>query len=196
LRRRYRTHPGLTFQLFPRRAKRGICDTSGGRQGEDRASPRSPEDVLRLFLKSFFPSGRQPNEARARRYNRHMDRDRPRARHFSMIRDFHLADFLTLANGCCGTAAIFVVMEHVSEARPNRVYAAGFLVFAALVFDVMDGGGALARRRLAPRARAGLAGGRDQLRRGARLPGLRGGHDGGVGCTCPSSPSSPAASVG
>jgi CDP-diacylglycerol--serine O-phosphatidyltransferase len=68
-----------------------------------------------------------------------MDRERPRARHFSMIRDFRLADFLTLANGCCGTAAIFVVMEHVSEARPNRVYAAGLLVVAALVFDVMDG---------------------------------------------------------
>jgi CDP-diacylglycerol---serine O-phosphatidyltransferase len=30
-------------------------------------------------------------------------------------------------------------MEHVSEARPNRVYAAGLLVVAALIFDVMDG---------------------------------------------------------
>ena len=66
-----------------------------------------------------------------------MSPDRPR--HFSMIRDFHLADFFTLANGCCGTAAIFVAMEHVREARADTVYVAGLLVVAALFFDVMDG---------------------------------------------------------
>lgn len=62
-----------------------------------------------------------------------------RPRHFSMIRDFNLADFFTLANGCCGTGAIFLAMEHVREARAERVYAAGLLVVAALVFDVLDG---------------------------------------------------------
>ena len=36
-------------------------------------------------------------------------------RHFSMIRDFHLADVITLANGACGTAAIFFAMDHVRE---------------------------------------------------------------------------------
>lgn len=66
-----------------------------------------------------------------------MSTDRPR--HFSMIRDFHLADFFTLANGCCGTAAIFVAMDHVRAARADKVYVAGLLVVAALFFDVMDG---------------------------------------------------------
>lgn len=56
-----------------------------------------------------------------------------------MIRDFHLADFFTLANGCCGTAAIFVAMDHVREARADKVYLAGLLVVAALFFDIMDG---------------------------------------------------------
>jgi CDP-diacylglycerol--serine O-phosphatidyltransferase len=56
-----------------------------------------------------------------------------------MIRDFHLADFLTLANGVCGTAAIFLAMDHVRQARADKVYAAGLLVVAALFFDVMDG---------------------------------------------------------
>lgn len=56
-----------------------------------------------------------------------------------MIRDFHLADFFTLANGCCGTAAIFLAMDHVRAARADKVYAAGLLVLAALFFDVMDG---------------------------------------------------------
>src|SRR5215510_4923792 len=56
-----------------------------------------------------------------------------------MIRNFQAADFFTLANGCCGTAAIFVAMDHVREASPGRVYAGGALVIAALIFDVLDG---------------------------------------------------------
>src|SRR5262245_58893040 len=64
---------------------------------------------------------------------------RRRARHFSMIRDFHLADFLTLANGVSGTAAIFLAMDHLREARADKVYAAAVLVALALFFDVMDG---------------------------------------------------------
>ena len=56
-----------------------------------------------------------------------------------MIRDFHLADFLTLANGVCGTAAIFLAMDHLREVRADKVYAAGLLVVGALFFDVMDG---------------------------------------------------------
>jgi CDP-diacylglycerol--serine O-phosphatidyltransferase len=56
-----------------------------------------------------------------------------------MIRDFHAADFLTLANGCCGAGAILLAMDHVREARVERMYAAGLLVVGALVFDVLDG---------------------------------------------------------
>jgi CDP-diacylglycerol--serine O-phosphatidyltransferase len=62
-----------------------------------------------------------------------------RRRHFSLIRDFHLADLFTLANGGCGTAAIFLAMEHVRAARAGALYVAGLLVVLALVFDVLDG---------------------------------------------------------
>lgn len=61
------------------------------------------------------------------------------ARHFSMIRDFHMADFFTLANGACGTAAIFFAMDHVRQGSLGKVYAAGAFVVLALVFDVFDG---------------------------------------------------------
>jgi CDP-diacylglycerol--serine O-phosphatidyltransferase len=60
-------------------------------------------------------------------------------RHFSMIRDFHLADFFTLGNGACGTAAIFFAMSHIAEDSIGKVYAAVAFVVLALVFDVMDG---------------------------------------------------------
>jgi len=62
-----------------------------------------------------------------------------------MIRGFHVADFFTLANGGSGTAAIFLAMEHVREARSDRVYGAAVLIMAALGFDVLDG--RIARRR-------------------------------------------------
>ena len=56
-----------------------------------------------------------------------------------MIRDFHLADLFTLANGCCGTAAIFFAMDHVRYTSPGGIYGAGMLVVGALFFDVLDG---------------------------------------------------------
>jgi CDP-diacylglycerol--serine O-phosphatidyltransferase len=60
-------------------------------------------------------------------------------RHFSMIRDFHLADAFTLANGACGTAALFFAMDHVRESGTGKIYAAGAFIVLALVFDVLDG---------------------------------------------------------
>jgi CDP-diacylglycerol--serine O-phosphatidyltransferase len=70
-----------------------------------------------------------------------------------MIRSFHLADVLTLANGCCGTAAVFLVMAHTREAANTKVYAAGSLVILALVFDVLDGRVARWRHRASPLGR-------------------------------------------
>jgi CDP-diacylglycerol--serine O-phosphatidyltransferase len=70
-----------------------------------------------------------------------------------MIRSFHLADFFTLANGCCGTAAIFFAMAYVRQGVAERVYAAGALVVLALVFDVLDGRIARWRHRASPLGR-------------------------------------------
>ena len=36
-----------------------------------------------------------------------------RQKHFSMIREFHLADFVTLANASAGTAAIFCCLAYL-----------------------------------------------------------------------------------
>jgi CDP-diacylglycerol--serine O-phosphatidyltransferase len=66
-------------------------------------------------------------------------RVRAPARHFSMIRDFHLADLFTIANGFCGVAAIFEAMKFLSDGDKRRAYAAALLIPLALVFDVLDG---------------------------------------------------------
>ena len=66
------------------------------------------------------------------------DREAPRKR-FSMIREFHLADWFTLANAVCGTGALFATMTYLETKDVRHVYFACALVFAALVFDVLDG---------------------------------------------------------
>lgn len=58
---------------------------------------------------------------------------------FSMIREFHLADWFTLANAVCGTGALFSMLSYLQTTDVMHVYFAGGLVFAALVFDVLDG---------------------------------------------------------
>jgi CDP-diacylglycerol---serine O-phosphatidyltransferase len=59
--------------------------------------------------------------------------------HFSMIRNFHLADVFTLGNGASGGATVLLAMSYMRDPQPWRVYAAAALTAAALVFDVLDG---------------------------------------------------------
>ena len=62
---------------------------------------------------------------------------RPKA--FSMIREFHLADWLTLSNAFCGVGALFSVMTHLSTGEVQHLYFACGLIPCALFFDIMDG---------------------------------------------------------
>jgi CDP-diacylglycerol---serine O-phosphatidyltransferase len=58
---------------------------------------------------------------------------------FSMIREFHLADWFTLGNAICGTGALFSIMSFIETSDVIHVYFACALVLTALVFDVLDG---------------------------------------------------------
>ena len=58
---------------------------------------------------------------------------------FSMIREFHLADWFTLANAVCGIGAMFSMMTYLQTNDVRHVYFACWLVVAALIFDVFDG---------------------------------------------------------
>lgn len=65
------------------------------------------------------------------------------ARHFSLLRSFHLADFLTFGNAACGVAAVFWAMAAAAEPEPDaaRRYfmASAAMAPAAFALDVMDG---------------------------------------------------------
>jgi CDP-diacylglycerol--serine O-phosphatidyltransferase len=65
-------------------------------------------------------------------------------RHFSMLRDFHLADWFTLANAFCGTGAIFAAMRFLQEGAAPAQNVRDLLIGMALiplafVFDALDG---------------------------------------------------------
>ncbi|MEP7244791.1 MAG: CDP-diacylglycerol--serine O-phosphatidyltransferase [Gammaproteobacteria bacterium] len=65
--------------------------------------------------------------------------DRPARKRFSMIREFHFADWFTLGNAVCGTGALFSSMTYLQTQDVDRIYAAGGMILAALIFDILDG---------------------------------------------------------
>jgi CDP-diacylglycerol--serine O-phosphatidyltransferase len=60
-------------------------------------------------------------------------------KHFSMLRQFHLADALTLANAGCGVAAVFYCMLYMGSRWTGHFLAATAMTPAALLFDWLDG---------------------------------------------------------
>ena len=63
----------------------------------------------------------------------------PAKKPFSMIREFHLADWFTLGNAVCGTGALFSTLSYLEAGEVKHIYYACAMVFAALVFDILDG---------------------------------------------------------
>ncbi len=60
-------------------------------------------------------------------------------RHFSMIREFHLADWLTLGNAFCGTGAVFASMRFLQDGRVTDLLIGMALIPVAFVLDALDG---------------------------------------------------------
>lgn len=56
-----------------------------------------------------------------------------------MIREFHLADFLTLANAASGLGALLFSMLYMSNRSQVYFFAATAMTPVALVFDWLDG---------------------------------------------------------
>lgn len=68
-------------------------------------------------------------------------------RHFSMLRSFALADWITLANAASGTAAIFACMAYLAGGDRAYVWITFALLPIALVCDFLDGTVARWRRK-------------------------------------------------
>ena len=64
-----------------------------------------------------------------------------RPKHFSMIREFHVADFFTLANAACGVAGVFAAMMYGMSREPHWFFLAAAFAPAALGFAAGMRGG-------------------------------------------------------
>ena len=65
--------------------------------------------------------------------------ERPRKKHFSMIRGFALADLFTLGNGFCGTSSILAAMQFLASGERGWLWWSIAVLPVALVLDTLDG---------------------------------------------------------
>ncbi|CCH60282.1 hypothetical protein TBLA_0C04860 [Henningerozyma blattae CBS 6284] len=67
--------------------------------------------------------------------------------HFSMIRNLHLADFITMMNGFSGFYSIISCLRFTLTGKPHYVQRAHFFIFLGVCFDFFDGRVARLRNR-------------------------------------------------
>lgn len=67
-----------------------------------------------------------------------------------MIRDFQVADFLTLLNGFAGAGAVLAFMDYLATHDKRRFWLGVALLPVALVMDVLDGRVARHRHEVSP----------------------------------------------
>ena len=67
-----------------------------------------------------------------------------------MLRDYQLADLITLANGAAGTASVFATMSYLTAPEHWRIYLALLLLPLALILDIADGKVARRHRQQSP----------------------------------------------
>lgn len=60
-------------------------------------------------------------------------------RHFSMLREFQLAAWFTLANAFCGTGAVFAAMRFLQDGERGYLLFGMALIPLAFIFDALDG---------------------------------------------------------
>ena len=56
-----------------------------------------------------------------------------------MLREFHLADWFTLANAFCGTGAVFAAMRYLQDGERSYLLFGMTLIPLAFIFDALDG---------------------------------------------------------
>lgn len=67
--------------------------------------------------------------------------------HFSMIRNLHLADYITLMNGFSGFYSIVSCLRFTLTGKPHYVQRAHFFILLGMLFDFFDGRVARLRNR-------------------------------------------------
>ncbi|KAI9272170.1 phosphatidylserine synthase [Helicostylum pulchrum] len=64
---------------------------------------------------------------------------KPTQGHFSMVRNFYLADVITLMNGVCGVQSVFSSMRYLTTNNVRDLQTSMILMPLGMLFDFMDG---------------------------------------------------------
>jgi CDP-diacylglycerol--serine O-phosphatidyltransferase len=99
-------------------------------RSSDRDYKKRPALGLRCGPFAAFEASRSPL---------FMNTPPPTRKHFSMIREFHLADVFTLGNAACGVGGVFLAMAFMASQSLTQFLWAAALAPAAFIFDVFDG---------------------------------------------------------
>jgi CDP-diacylglycerol--serine O-phosphatidyltransferase len=59
--------------------------------------------------------------------------------HFSLVRNFHLADAFTLMNGFCGAQSLFASARYLVTSDPRHAWTALWFPLFGAIFDLLDG---------------------------------------------------------
>ncbi|KAH8916631.1 CDP-diacylglycerol--serine O-phosphatidyltransferase [Atractiella rhizophila] len=60
-------------------------------------------------------------------------------RHFSLVRNFRVADLVTLMNGVCGSMSVFSSANYLLSNDKSHLWASLFFPLGGLIFDFLDG---------------------------------------------------------
>ncbi|KAI9316502.1 hypothetical protein BX666DRAFT_1951398 [Dichotomocladium elegans] len=60
-------------------------------------------------------------------------------RHFSLVRNFYVADVITIMNGVCGVMSVFSSMRYLLSMNLSDLYLAMMFIPFGLLFDFLDG---------------------------------------------------------
>ncbi|CAO3642948.1 unnamed protein product [Mucor hiemalis] len=64
---------------------------------------------------------------------------KPTQGHFSMVRNFYLADVITLMNGVCGVQSVLSSMRYLTTNNVTDLHTSMILMPLGMLFDFMDG---------------------------------------------------------
>lgn len=113
--------------------------TDGEESGDEQSAPTLSRRASSIFSLSAGPL-EPPNETDIEKFTSDLY-------HFSMIRNLHLADFITMLNGFCGFYSIISCLRFTLTGKPHYVQRAHFFIFLGMCFDFFDGRVARLRNR-------------------------------------------------
>lgn len=93
------------------------------------------DEMTQQRKKSSSDAGPVADEGKVRALRQYNDTDG----HFSLVRNFHLADLVTIMNGVCGAFSIFSSARYLVTKDPDFLWTALWLPLAGCMFDLFDG---------------------------------------------------------